>query len=578
MANPWEKYQKEQSEASNAAGPWTKYSQANESASKPGAGKAFYDQARNQLTLGHLPHLEAAVEKLLGDPTKDVDANLRAQGFAIKQERPTYIESRDANIKRLEEQRKDSPVASKAGQIAGLMSTLLVPVGAAAKGASVGQRIAQGAKVGGAFGLLSNPGDVEGEENIAQFDQRLKNAAKGAAIGAAAQGVVEAAGPLAKKASEYFRKRAETKAVSAAGAQAADFERLKGMGKDRVSQLGRTLLDEDIVTKISTPGRVLKRLEAAEEPLENKLTALIQDAEDKIGSTEFWASLPGKDQEKLMGAMFNPKATAEKLKQEIVARYNQIPLEKIQPALDEVDVWFKNRAAVMSPAEVQASKVQMNRFLKDTDFYKQVGIQKEGTLAARRGFREGVEKNVDTLAEVMGEQGGQIRDVNRALGNIKDARKIAGKGVTRADAAPAFTLKDTVATVGGFAGGNTPTEKAVYSALLGALSKGGRTFGAGMMARGYDATARMLAKSPAVAQLANKHPLTVQMLANRISQPTEFTPGQEDPLLKNPQLMKIFEEDPGLLDAVQDPKLKAEIIKRLGRQPAQNPMERRLGK
>jgi hypothetical protein len=576
MPNPWEKYQKEQADA--VSGPWTKYSQAGTETSKPGAGKAFYDQARNEITLGHLPQLEAGIEKLLGDPTRELDAKLRAQGFAVKQDRPSYIENRDAAIQRLQQQQKDFPVASKAGQATGILSSILMPVGATAKGATLGQKLSKAAKVGGAVGLLSNPGDVEGEENILQLDSRLKNAAKGAAIGVAAQGAIEAVGPLARKAAAYFGKKAERKAVAAAGAKTGEFARLNAKDPEGAQKLGRTLLDEGIVTPISTPGKVLKRLKAAEDPLEEKLTSLIQDAEAKIGSTEFWGSLPGKDQEKLMGAMFDPKATAEKLKQEIIAKYRQIPIEKIQPALDEVDVWFKNRAAVMSPAEVQAAKIQMGRFLKDTDFYKQVGIAKEGTLAARRGFKEGVEQNVDTLAEVLGGQGGQIRNVNRKLGHVKEALKIAEKGVARGEGNRAISLTDTIAGVGGLAAGGSPAQSALLSAALAGANKLGRTFGSGLQATGFDAVSRVLQKSPALIKLAQTNPLAVQLLVNRITQPREFTPGEDDPFLKNPQLLKNFEDDPSLLDAVQDPKLKAEILKRLGRSPAENPMQRRQSK
>lgn len=92
------------------------------------------------------------------------------------------------------------PVASIAGNVGG---AVLLPVGAAARGASLGQRVAQGMGVGAGFGALAGAGEGEGAS-----DTLIKTGAGGligGAVGGAAVpvlSVVEAAGRgIAKAAS-----------------------------------------------------------------------------------------------------------------------------------------------------------------------------------------------------------------------------------------------------------------------------------------------------------------------------------------------------------------------------------------
>lgn len=176
MAGPWEKYGKPEA----AAGPWTKFQVKPDG---PSAEQTALESYGNAATLGYLPQLQAAVQKLFPDASGGADAELEAQGFNVDQE--SYLESRDRNIGRMDRQAEENPNAAMLGTGAGILATAAIPVGHAARGASLAAKAGRGAATGAAFGAAANPGDVEGELSPVQAGQRGKNAAVGAAFGAA---------------------------------------------------------------------------------------------------------------------------------------------------------------------------------------------------------------------------------------------------------------------------------------------------------------------------------------------------------------------------------------------------------
>jgi hypothetical protein len=551
IAQAHKKWEREQLVAAAHA----KWEAENQQADEPktGAGEAALEHFGNAASLGYLPHMQAAAEGLMPDPSAGVDDDLRARGFKV-QNAPdqNYVRRRDANIARQDLESKEHPLASGLGTAAGIAANVVGTggLGTVAKGAGLAQRLGSAAKVGATFGALANPGDVQGEVAPFQIDERTKNAAIGGATGLAGQALAENAGPIANRVGKYFGAKAEEKAVKAAGAYQKDMVAADNRGN--LNQMGRTLLDEKVVTPLATPGKISSRLEGKIGGLEDKLTGLIGDAEEKLGKTEFWDALPVDQQEKLMGSLFDPKATAERLKAEIKSKYSQIPEEKLKPALNEIDTWFSNRAQVMSPAEVQQAKVQMKRFLKDSDFVREVGIQKEGTLAARRGFKEGVEKTADTLASVMGEKGGQIKKTNQDLGNLLQAQKMADTRAAREAGNRSISLTDTIAGAAGMASGTGPVGKMALSSALAGANKLGRTFGNSIQATGFNAVSKQLLKIPKLAEMAKTNPEGFSALVSRTVDQMGGAPAQ-------PILHPRFAEDTGrdVAGDRQDPTHKA---------------------
>ena len=156
-------------------------------------------------TMGYLPHIQAGaergLEKLLGffgAGPEATDAKLREQGFQLPEQ--SYVNERDENIARHEQQAKDSPIASGAGKFAGIVaSSAMMPGSGAAKGAGLAAKLGNAAKTGAMQGAVYNPGDTKGEVDPLQLGDRAGNAALGAATGTALSAAGSGISKLADK-------------------------------------------------------------------------------------------------------------------------------------------------------------------------------------------------------------------------------------------------------------------------------------------------------------------------------------------------------------------------------------------
>lgn len=182
---------------------------------KTSAGMAALEHYGNTATMGYLPQLQAGVEKLLPNPTADVDAKLKEEGFYVPSNDRSYLEARDENIKRLADEKADHPIASGVGTAAGIVAGAALPAGQIAKTAGLGAKALHGAKMGAAYGAIANPGDTEGEYSPLQVMDRGKNAAIGAGIGAIAPVAVEGVKKGAGAVKDYLSKKAALKATRA---------------------------------------------------------------------------------------------------------------------------------------------------------------------------------------------------------------------------------------------------------------------------------------------------------------------------------------------------------------------------
>jgi hypothetical protein len=518
-------------------------------------------------TLGYLPQLQAGLEmginklrdgkdfvahKMGLHGMESVDAQLRDKGITLPEE--SYTQIRDQNIARNERLAAENPLTYGGAGLAGAIASTAVPgtlagklglltkagstgkalvtaekaaeLSKLAKVAGVGKRIAQGAATGASFGLVANPGDVAGEINPLQLDKRVANAKTGALTGAIAQGGIETVGGLARGAANTAKGIAETKAFKATGAMLKDFR--KADKTKSVKAIGRQLLDDKVVTAGATPKKVVERLET----LIDDSTKTIENAIKQIDEGSAQAgSLKGDQAAKLQASFFRPKEVADRLKTEIREKYSQIPKEKLQAAMDEIDSWFGSLPETLPISQVHAMKKQMGKFLKESDFYKRgadLGLAKEGTLAVRRGLKEGVEKQADTVSEMLGGAGGEIKTANKRLGNYITVKDVATDRVNRDAGNRAFGLTDNIwgaagmTGAGGVGGGllsgdlEGAAKGAIGAGALMGASKLGRTYGNSVMAVGFDKVASSLMRVPQMAELAQKNPTAFQALVNRV--------------------------------------------------------------
>lgn len=512
------------------------------------------------VTLGYAPQIGAAIAPV-------IDKGIEMfTGMKVPED--TYVQRRDENIRNDRALAESNPLAYGVGNVGGSLATSAAPMGLASrlgllsKGANASKAvvtadqatklaragqaakgIGQAAASGAGIAAVTNPGDVEGEISPLQFGQRVDNAKIGALVGGAAQGAVMGVGKLAQGVARGAKSIAETKAFKATGAMLKDFRKVDKTKS--VKEIGRQLLDDKVVTAGATPKKVVERLES----LIDDSTKTIENAIQKIddGSAQI-SKLKPEQAEQLSASMFRPAEVAENLKKEIQEKYSEIPKEKLQAALNEIDSWFSGLPETLPISKVHAMKKQMAKFLKESDFYKSgagLPLSKEGTLAVRRGLKEGVEKQADTVSKMMGGAGGEIKNANKRLGNYLTVKDVATDRVSRDAANRTFGLTDNIWGAAGLAGGGGVAgglmsgdfEGAAKGALTGAALMGGnklaRTYGNPLMAVGFDKAANTLLQIPKFAEIAQKNPAQFQMLVNKMIQSPENSENPMEQRLKS---------------------------------------------
>lgn len=196
-------------------------------------------------------------------------------------------ESRAAN-KAAEEA---NPNAYLAGQVGGGLATVVLPGGAALKGAGALAKIANAAKVGGALGLASGAGHSEAETLGGFAADTIKGGVLGGTVGGAAGGF----GHVASKIPGALKSGAEKLA-----------KRAVNRGGELSDEVGRALLDEGIIgwgtgakaiddnlaSKLSEIGRRLPSYLDKADELANATGAVKPDLAAILGKTREKAVTP----------------------------------------------------------------------------------------------------------------------------------------------------------------------------------------------------------------------------------------------------------------------------------------------
>ena len=497
------------------------------------SSEAAIEGAGQAMTLGYLNNLQAATEPLT------FYALNKLTGKDIKPD--DYISARDSYIARRKDLQEKNPKSYYGGMAGGaVLSSALIPGGAAAEGASAAARIANAAKTGLTIGAASNPGDKEGEISDLQLNERLKNGLMGAILSTAIQSGAEGASALSQKTRDILKSLAEEKAVKAAGAMKRDMTALSEKGK--VSELGRTLLDEGIVTPLATSKDVLSRSSAKANEAMGSVAKNIEKADELLGRSEGF-NLENSTPDQINTFLHGQIKTSD-IKNRVIAdirrQFPGVPEDELAPALLKVETWFGNRPEVMNAKELQELKVGLNNFLKKSDFYRDMpGISKEGLLAVRRGAKEAIEQKADAAAQIIGDPAGEIKAQNKLLGQLLEAQDLASDKVARDAANRSISLTDTIAGAGGAGAGTMIAGgPGAIAAGLGsmALNKGVRKYGDSLAATGADAVAKILTSaSPKLSQLAENNPKAFYMIVQDVMM---------DPSFQKSQNKKLPVEDP----------------------------------
>jgi len=155
-----------------------------------------------------------------------------AEGGLVESTQAAYRQARDEERKRLEESRAAEPLKTGAGQI---LSSLLLPAGAAGKASDLGKAVLTGIGVGGLQGVVTGAGEsktLEPQELVGEMAKTgLMSAMTGGAAPVAVQMVRSAAPAVASLLSKPFTEMGKgadiARLATAKGATGANIEGLK---------------------------------------------------------------------------------------------------------------------------------------------------------------------------------------------------------------------------------------------------------------------------------------------------------------------------------------------------------------
>jgi hypothetical protein len=519
-----------------AEGGWRSRALPAEAAAKPEAstsvGETIRDQAANVMSLGYLPQLRAlgskAVDTVL-DPTMKLDADLRKQGFKLDENDPTYLEIRDAELKKLAAQEAEHPVAAKVGMGLGVIGGAAIPVGAAARGLNVWAQAAKGAKTGAIMGALANPGDKENEIDPIQVEARGQNALIGGGIGAAVPLAAQGGSSLAQKLKEALRGKADKLAEKATGATGIE------VGKF-VPGTGRELLDRGVVKFSSSPSGIAKNAQK------------ILDAAEASKSDILESKLKGVsvDRNKIYAKV------REKIK-ELSSDESQTDLvRKLESKLDDLlDVAHRNK----SELPISQSEGIRRGFDKSAKWDSASDLpSREANRILANAYREVAEETASTASPNLGAQFKADKKTQHLLIPVV---KAAEKRANQLQQSPAGGLLDmAAASAGGTVAGPA-------GALSGLAIKQIRPRLASMGAVSSDKLAQSAGKLSNQLKDMNPKEAAAAIIRAATSSRNEFTV-EDNPIINNKELMKLIKEDPSLIDVIADKDTKVKVMRLLG--------------
>lgn len=487
-------------------------------------------------SFGYLPQLQAGAEKaidyLVGNET---DEALRAQGFQI--EEPSYTESRDQFIARGQRLQETNPGAMLAGQVAGALTSGITfgGVGGVAKAATMGQRAASALKTGATIGALRNPGDTEGEVELLQLRDRIKNSAQDAITGLVAQGGAEVVGKLAKavqSAPGAIKDFSQAKAFKTSGAMLKDFRKAYGRGK--INELGQTMIDNKIVALGDDVADVAKKAEIMQKNVGMKIGDIYQTADDsitKINPAKISKDLAKKldDTELDMGRFSQEFRAYITNKLQGLSGSRQV-LSRMDAELD--DIATNGVVSLKRLREIRSSIDQQIDFAKQA---KDLPGVEQAFLDMRNKINDIAKNRLKVIDQIQGTKlTKDLVKANRDFSNLADITKIAKDRVARDQSNAAFGLRERIsggagAVIGGMVGG---VPGAVAGGVLGSIStKVAKEYGTPFVAIAANRAARALESNSA---LLGKF---TEPLMRSATSPKEFV-SAVNLMLKDPEFKK----------------------------------------
>lgn len=461
-----------------------------------GVGQTALEHGANAAAMGYLPQLQAAAE-----PITNAVGNLgiMAKNVFSKDKQPLvqadpYVEARDKNIKRIQEQATQNPATALAGDVGGaVVGGIATPIPGLGAAKGIVSGIAKGAAGGALQAFAQNPGDVEGQFNPIQAGERVQNAKQGGLIGGIAGGTGEAVRKGLtnfSKVSPALKDLAETAAFKSSGAMLKDFR--QAADKDQVNELGKFMMDNKLAKAGNTYKDVLEGVTKIKDQAGKDLEEVYTKALNTIKDPGVAANMPGfnpvRDKEKLIALVKADLGNAVKGKEAVKA---------VSDHIDELAEKYGDKT--MDPRLQNDIKGDLDKYINYARNPNTKQPNEEAAFkAARKYLSAKIDSSIDFLGKSTGDEGAlaKLKDANKRYGNSTQIANIADDRISRESANRAFGLTDTIAgTAGSLAGTVAATasgEDRAHSLGFGLLGQGagmvanklGRKYGSGLITSG----------------------------------------------------------------------------------------------
>lgn len=539
----------------------SKYSQDSQQAPiepepKHSAGYAGLEGMADTGTLGYLPQIEAG---LLSAALKAGDyfngthnqELLKSGGLPS-----SYVELRDETAKRMAQDRSDHPIAYTAGQVAGAVGTAkplsaVLPIGGPAAKTLIG-RTAQAVGSGGLLGFLQNPGDVEGQIDPIQLDDRIRNGKVGALIGGATQLGAEATKGLVNKVNDLrnsLKNTAEIKAAKGAGAMLKDFRAMANQsgaeGAEKVNEIGRTILDNGLLKAGDTFEDVATKSQSLLQKTGQKIGAIYDFVRNKMHDPEFISNLTDEQAAKLSQSDINTASFKDEMMGQLKDKFtgkqggNQV-MDRLEKALDDI----MDNGKILDPKKANEVISDISDHINFAKRSQDLPAFQQGLKEIRTALRNKVNDQVKVISEIVGgSQAQELKSANKLFSQIADVASMAKDRVARENGNRMFGLTDTIAGVGGAGAGamagavlSEDPKAAIKGGLMGLsaglINKLGRTYGNGLMAQGADVGSGLLQKVSPATEFASRaatgvanRPAIAGLLGNSLLRSPVIPPG-----------------------------------------------------
>lgn len=541
----WSEDQRAPAESKPAKNPWEHDWSGGEAKSEdqPSKTEAFFEGIAHGA-----PVIGSYIDNIAAGATKGL---AKAHDFLfdtkIDEALGDYPKVRDEMVAETNKIREAHPYVYGGGNVTGaILSGPMIAKALPSTGVSALGRVGQAAGVAGVEGLLMNPGETAGQYGGAQLADRLTNGAIGGVLGGALQG----GGELVKAGSDKLRRMAEEKAFKALGPYAREAQ--QNATKGQINEIGREALESGVVGWRPKSG---KGLVASAEGLRD-------DAGSRVGALTEQIDASGPQG-------ISRKQIAENLRAKLMSGADDIAgvPEKNARILEMIERFENGGADRLGFAEGEGKKRLVDSQINyDRIPGSDIPLEEQFYRMLRGEIASG---DVAAAKSVGGTLGDDFVGAKRQYGNASEMARIAKKRDVKNGVNNFLGLSDAgIGAAGagvGFLSSEGSVEDKLKAAALGGsaalVSKGAKLYGNQILAKGLDAAGKSLGG-------ANKTEYLTSLLQAYRQRKQDVQPGMPGGGGMSPALLQAIQKDPSKLDAIQNPKLKEQLKKMMGRDPS----------